>query len=191
MNWYDQQDDHTPVDAVQGSDPVEQGDAVAEEEQPPVRVERKPDSKKRKKDQAHDRRVARQSVAAFRALSEASDGVVQVVSVLLDASGRGRLDPEHLAVQLTVAGKPDDTDKLLQQAIDQTDKTERLVHIAKLTADERSRMWRVLAAMESITGSPSAADAIGTANRMATAIDELSSDAAATFELAVELLKVR
>lgn len=168
--------------------PTEQP-SPAEEQPEKQPAAAKPRGASRRKDA--ERRTARRAIAAYESMRTAGDRELAVASVLLDTTGKHRLDPEHLAIAAVTTGRADRTDRLLEQAIAETDEIERLVSLAACTAEERSRMWRVLTALDRIAGSPATTDPVGTAKRLALAISELGDDDHAVLDRANQLVAAR
>lgn len=169
---------------------------AAATEQPKPKPKPKPKTKPKPKpattkpSTAELRRAVRRGVAAYRGFQAASPQELSIAAILLDTTGKNRLEPEHLATTLIIDGRPDNVDRLLMNAVNETDALDRLVGLAGLDNSGRSRIWRVLSAIDRITGSPAPSDVVGTAKRLAKAIESLSESDIAVLESAKSLLTV-
>ncbi|MGO1851904.1 MAG: hypothetical protein ACTH0V_00660 [Microbacteriaceae bacterium] len=172
-------------------DPEEHQDRAGENQEDVKRPHAKGKGKPRRRSKpsaaSDHRRIARRAITAFEGFRTATDQELAVAAVLLDTTGAKRLDPEHLAITLVAGTGPDAVGRLLTKSIEETSVLERVVGLAALTAEERSRIWRVLVALDAITGSPSPQDPVGTSKRLTEAIGALSESAREVFESAKQL----
>lgn len=138
---------------------------------------------------AAQRRADRKLIDHYDRLREASSEELHLLSVILEVTGSRKEEPGEIAVAVSGGAKPGDAMTLITRIRKHSEPVDQLLDILGLSDDERSRVWKVLAALGLIGGSPAPSDPTGTSKRMLDAFASIETHHEHLLERVTKLAK--
>lgn len=122
------------------------------------------------------RRAQRRLIDHYDALRTADDPVRELLAVLFGVSGKRKTDPAELAIEAASTPHHKDGIDLLDEVRALPNDADRVFHLLALSDEHRSTLWKVLLAVNVLTGSPNPSNPTNTAKRLLDGVNLLTDE---------------